>query len=123
MQTCAACLRRAVADMKRMRSALEKTRKAAEAKKDGAQGKKAAKNMLAGRTNFNKVITDGDYAIIQLFKDVASKRGMKVVKDIEKDIGSTSAEAMRPFVLRKGRNISKFLVRDEALIGFQVYYN
>ena len=104
--------------MKRMRSALEKTRKAAEAKKDGKQGQKAAKNMLAGRTNFNKVINEGDHSIIQLFKDVAAKQPMKVIKDPENDLGSASAESMRPFVLRKGRNISKFLVKDDAFIQF-----
>ena len=114
LQLCAASLRRAVADMAKMRKALEKVRKQVAKAKSTDDG--AASRALAGRTNFTKVLTDQDHPVLRTFKQLMAKRPMRQVKDAEELANGTSDSSL-PFIIKKGRGLSKLLVKDANLRG------
>lgn len=118
LQLCAASLRRAVQDMHKMKKAVEKLRKqAAKQEKKTEDGTDAAaRRVLAGRANFSKTLSSSDPVIIQTIKNLLQRRPMKQVKDVE-ELTNGTADSSLPFVLKKGRGLSKQLVKDAATRG------
>lgn len=104
--------------MGKLKKALEKVRKQTEkAKKNTpAAGADAASRVLAGRTNFSKVLTADDPMVLRSFKALQAKRPMRVVKDTEELVNGTSDSSI-PYVMRKGRGLAKLLFKDTALRG------
>ena len=120
LQLCAASLRRAVADMTKLKKGLEKVRKQAaaakaKAEKSGAHDP-AASRALAGRTNFSKSVTASDPMVLQTFKVCTAKRAIRIVKDAGELVNGT-ADSSIPFAMKKGRTLSKQLVKDASLRG------
>ena len=118
MNLCAASLRRAVQDMTKMRKALAKVRKQQEkAKTTAAAGQDAAASRaLAGRTNFSKSLTAADPLIMRSIKTLLVKRPMKPIKEPEELVNGTSDSTL-PFVMKKGRGLTKQLVKDVSIRG------
>ena len=109
--------------MKKLRRALEKMRKSektrqalnakAEAAADGESDNKMAK-CLGGKTAINKAVTMADPMILQQFKEVLSRREIRICKDPQKELCSGLVDSQYPFCVRKGRHVLKFLVKDNA---------
>lgn len=109
--------------MGKMRKAIEKARKQKKAKgpvqpapAEGQESDSAASRALVGRTNFSKVLLDSDPPIIKHFRSHCSKRPMRAVKGPE-ELTAGNADSSVPFVVRKGRNILKLLLKDHDLKG------
>lgn len=118
MNLCAASLRRAVQDMTKMRKALAKVRKQQEKAKTTAAAAQdpAASRALAGRTSFSKCLSPTDPMIIRSMKSLLVKRPMKSIKEPEELVNGTS-DATMPFVMRKGRGLTKHLIKDVSMRG------
>ena len=104
-----------------MRKALEKTR-AQQQKKKASQtdatpveaGTDAKmQKCLVGRTNLGKAVNCTDPKILQGFKEIFSKKEVKVVKNPQSELCNGFSDATRPYLLHKGRNIQKYLVKDD----------
>lgn len=79
--------------------------------------------MLNGRTNLNKAISDSDPDVFKNFKALQGRRPMRAIKD-STELSSGDADLAQPFVLRKGRNLLKFLLKDETQRGIlEVTFN
>ena len=118
-QVTAASLRRAITDMRKMRKSLDKTRKQAQAK-NAARGEGRAapedkvKNILQGRTNLTKCVGSNDPPILQKFKEAMAKKPMTAVKD-PKELSDCPTQSVNCFVVRKGRNIMRFLCKTDEV--------
>ena len=115
VQKVAAALRRAVVDMRRMRKSVDKLRKQKKAKAENSTGEPSnrIKNVLKGRTALSKAVDDTDPKILHKFKEVLNARPMRVIKDPGSDLCNGVADISRCYVIKKGRNIMKVLLRDE----------
>ena len=122
--TTAAALRRAVADMRKLRKSHTKQEKLRKKQSDKDKSKDTdgltedaankVKNVLQGRTNLAKAVNISDPPILQSIKDILSKREMKWHKDPSTEL-TCPTTASRCWGCRKGRNIARWLVKEEYL--------
>lgn len=112
-------LRRAIHDMKKLRVALTKLLASQKSRKekdmaDAANGANKLAKTLAGRTSIQKSVNMTDPMILQCFKDVLQAKEIRMVKDVNEELTGGASDASRPYCLRKGRNILKFMVKNDV---------
>jgi len=115
-QKAASSLRRAINDMKKLRTALNKLRVSLKNKQKASQesDNKIART-LAGRTSVAKSVNATDPLLLQSFKELMHQKEMRVIKDPAVELVNGASDASRPFVIRKGRNVMKYLARQDEV--------
>ena len=113
----ATALRRAVHDMKKMRTALTKLQNSKKNKQNKDDQEDKIARTLNGRTSIAKAVGMNDPMILQCIKEVIQHREIRMVKDPAAELVNGITDAARPFCIRKGRNIMKHLVKaDDARV-------
>ena len=99
--------------MKKMRTALTKLQNSKKNKqdKDDQEGKIA--RTLNGRTSIAKSVGMNDPMLLQCIKEVIQHREIRMIKDPDAELVNGVTDAARPFCLKKGRNIMKYLVKSD----------
>ena len=80
---------------------------------DAASGASKLQRTLAGRTSIQKSVNMTDPLILQGFKEVLGSKEIRMVKDVNEELTGGVCDACRPYCLRKGRNILKFMVKND----------
>eukprot|EP00434_Breviolum_minutum_P009285 symbB.v1.2.008182.t1/scaffold450.1/size202773/1 len=102
--------------MKKLRTALNKLRVSLKNKQKASQesDNKIART-LAGRTSVAKSVNATDPLLLQSFKELMQQKEMRVIKDPAVELVNGTSDASRPFVIRKGRNVMKYLARQDEV--------
>ena len=105
--------------MRKMRTALTKLRSSLQNKKKVSEDEEHNKlaRSLQGRTNLAKSVSMSDPLLIQGIKEVLQQKEIRMLKDPLAEMVNGSSDAARPFCIRRGRNILKFLVKSDEARG------